>query len=61
MWEWVIRAKRTSNLLPVLENVLAGFGKNPLAQATHGPSPSQAVAEDTSSTPPVLHPLTWKR
>lgn len=29
MWDWVIRAKRTSNLLPVLENVLAGFGKNP--------------------------------
>ena len=25
MWDWVIRAKRVSNLLPVLENVLAGF------------------------------------
>jgi radical SAM superfamily enzyme YgiQ (UPF0313 family) len=25
MWDWVIRAKRVSNLLPVLEQVLAGF------------------------------------
>jgi len=27
MWNWVIRAKRVTNLLPVLESVLAGFGK----------------------------------
>jgi hypothetical protein len=27
MWDWVIRAKRVANLLPVLESVLAGFGK----------------------------------
>lgn len=26
MWDWVIRAKRVSNLLPVLEGVLSGFG-----------------------------------
>jgi radical SAM superfamily enzyme YgiQ (UPF0313 family) len=25
MWDWVIRAKRVANLLPVLESVLAGF------------------------------------
>ena len=25
MWDWVIRAKRVTNLLPVLEGVLAGF------------------------------------
>jgi radical SAM superfamily enzyme YgiQ (UPF0313 family) len=25
MWDWVIRAKRVSNLLPVLESILAGF------------------------------------
>jgi hypothetical protein len=25
MWDWVIRAKRVTNLLPVLETVLAGF------------------------------------
>jgi radical SAM superfamily enzyme YgiQ (UPF0313 family) len=26
MWDWVIRAKRVTNLLPVLEAILAGFG-----------------------------------
>jgi radical SAM superfamily enzyme YgiQ (UPF0313 family) len=26
MWDWVIRAKKVANLLPVLETVLAGFG-----------------------------------
>jgi radical SAM superfamily enzyme YgiQ (UPF0313 family) len=25
-WDWVIRAKRVANLLPVLESILAGFG-----------------------------------
>jgi len=25
MWDWVIRAKRVAHLLPILENVLAGF------------------------------------
>ena len=30
MWDWVIRAKRVTNLLPVLETVLAGF-KSPFA------------------------------
>jgi len=27
MWDWVIRTKRVTNLLPVLESILAGFGK----------------------------------
>jgi hypothetical protein len=36
MWDWMIRAKRVSNLLPVLENVLAGFGKHP-SRKTPGP------------------------
>jgi hypothetical protein len=25
LWNWVIRAKRVANLLPILESVLAGF------------------------------------
>jgi radical SAM superfamily enzyme YgiQ (UPF0313 family) len=29
MWDWVIRAKRVSSLLPMLETVLAGFGRQP--------------------------------
>jgi radical SAM superfamily enzyme YgiQ (UPF0313 family) len=31
MWDWVIRAKRAANMLPILETVLAGF-KFPFAQ-----------------------------
>jgi radical SAM superfamily enzyme YgiQ (UPF0313 family) len=27
MWDWAIRAKRVTHMLPVLENVLSGFGK----------------------------------
>jgi hypothetical protein len=26
MWDWVIRAKRVTAMLPMLENLLAGFG-----------------------------------
>jgi radical SAM superfamily enzyme YgiQ (UPF0313 family) len=29
LWDWVIRARRISNMLPVLEGVLTGFGKHP--------------------------------
>jgi hypothetical protein len=29
MWDWAIRAKRVKNMLPVLENVLTGFGGRP--------------------------------
>ncbi len=61
MWDRVIRAKRISNLLPVLEGVLAGFGKHPSHKRLTAPVQAKPVAEDTSSTPPVLHPLTWKR
>lgn len=27
MWDWVIRARRVSNLLPLLESILTGFGR----------------------------------
>jgi len=27
MWDWVIRAKRVGNLLPLLEAILSGFGQ----------------------------------
>jgi radical SAM superfamily enzyme YgiQ (UPF0313 family) len=29
MWDWVIRAKRVTHLLPMLEAVLSGFGRHP--------------------------------
>jgi hypothetical protein len=28
LWDWVIRAKRTGNMLPALETILSGFGKH---------------------------------
>jgi len=33
MWDWIIRAKRASNMLPVLETVLTGFGSHPARQS----------------------------
>jgi len=35
MWDWVIRARRASQMLPFLETILAGFGKHS-AQKKHG-------------------------
>ncbi len=61
MWDWVIRAKRTSNLLPVLENVLAGFGKHPSHRRPPAPVRAKPAAEEPSAAPPVLHTLTRKR
>jgi radical SAM superfamily enzyme YgiQ (UPF0313 family) len=62
MWDWVIRAKRVSNLLPVLENVLAGFGKHPSQKILVPPSTENSrTDEEPASTPPVLHSLTRKR
>jgi radical SAM superfamily enzyme YgiQ (UPF0313 family) len=40
MWDFVIRAKRAANLLPMLETILAGFGKY-LDQATSEKIPNQ--------------------
>jgi len=45
MWDWVIRAKRVTHLLPVLETVLAGFhsgsGKGSVNKATNFIEPKQ--------------------
>jgi len=61
MWDWVIRAKRVSNLLPILENVLAGFGKHPSRKTLAPPPPKGApVTEEPSSASPILHPLMKK-
>jgi hypothetical protein len=27
LWDWIIRARRVSNVLPMLESVLAGWGR----------------------------------
>ena len=62
MWDWVIRAKRVSHLLPVLENVLAGFGKH-LTQKSSAPSSieSALVPEEPSPAPIVPFPTARKR
>jgi radical SAM superfamily enzyme YgiQ (UPF0313 family) len=43
LWDWVIRAKRVSGMLPLLEAVLAGVGRSPrikcAAHPTQYPSP----------------------
>jgi hypothetical protein len=33
LWDWVIRMKRVTTMLPTLESILAGFGKH-AAQTT---------------------------
>ncbi|HEU0293949.1 MAG TPA: radical SAM protein [Anaerolineales bacterium] len=54
MWDWVIRARRVTQLLPVLESVLAGFGKylekasSPLTEKSNGtPTPPHKVIPDS--------------
>jgi radical SAM superfamily enzyme YgiQ (UPF0313 family) len=46
MWDWVIRAKRVANLLPVLETILAGFhprtDNDSLDEIEHLAQPRQA-------------------
>ena len=56
MWDWVIRAKRVTQLLPVLESVLAGFGKyleranRPAAEKPDGRStPSHETIPESST------------
>jgi radical SAM superfamily enzyme YgiQ (UPF0313 family) len=43
VWDWVIRAKRVSNLLPVLEGVLAGFGRRDQAAQARTREPRSAI------------------
>lgn len=37
-WDWVIRLKRAGHMLPLLEQILAGFGENP-TQTNPAPRP----------------------
>jgi radical SAM superfamily enzyme YgiQ (UPF0313 family) len=51
LWDWVIRAKRVANLLPVLESLLAGFGKyfEPKSEPTEKAIHAAASIADSSS------------
>ena len=48
MWDLVIRAKRVSTLLPVLESVLSSFGRRAAAETTI------AVRDEGSVAPPAI-------
>jgi radical SAM superfamily enzyme YgiQ (UPF0313 family) len=43
LWDWVIRARRVNQLLPMLETILAEFGhqdaERPVAEGPHSPAP----------------------
>ena len=53
-WGWVIRAKRASNLLPILETVLAGLGRHPPEDQAGAPQRSRIDA-------PKVRPLVLAR
>jgi radical SAM superfamily enzyme YgiQ (UPF0313 family) len=40
VWDWVIRARRAGQMLPVLEGILTGFGTHP---ATHRPRSGRVI------------------
>jgi radical SAM superfamily enzyme YgiQ (UPF0313 family) len=53
LWDWVIRARRISNMLPVLEGVLTGFGKHPSSKIT-----PEELAVGSEMNAPVRAPET---
>jgi radical SAM superfamily enzyme YgiQ (UPF0313 family) len=53
LWDWVIRAKRVSNLLPILEVVLAGLDQHP-SQEKAGASTESDLAWDSWPNRPAV-------
>jgi radical SAM superfamily enzyme YgiQ (UPF0313 family) len=47
LWDWVIRLKRAGRMLPVLEQILSGFGENP-SQTEPSPLPALLSSAETS-------------
>jgi hypothetical protein len=47
LWDWVIRAKRASNLLPLLETILSGFGRH----AAEEPISEGVISTSQSNSP----------
>jgi radical SAM superfamily enzyme YgiQ (UPF0313 family) len=60
MWDWVIRAKRVTALLPMLEAILTGFGSHPPMgdeegySSTPSAAPNVTVGEPPARALPVL-------
>ncbi|HST20712.1 MAG TPA: hypothetical protein VLR90_06325, partial [Blastocatellia bacterium] len=55
MWDWLIRAKRVTHLLPMLEAILTGFGTHPesksrLHDAEAGANNKQSDANRQAAT-----------
>ena len=48
LWDWAIRAKRVTHLLPFLETILSGFGDHPAL-----PEKKKASDNDLIITPPI--------
>ncbi len=51
-WDWVIRAKQVTHLLPFLEEILEAFGKRPSAQGQNATSSAATVTPTTA--PPTI-------
>lgn len=54
LWDWVIRAKRVSGMLPVLEGVLTGFGRHPARAEEERPPEEAKETAPTRKSLPVL-------
>ncbi|HZM90525.1 MAG TPA: radical SAM protein [Blastocatellia bacterium] len=52
LWDWVIRAKRVTALLPMLEAVLTGFGSHPSRVASNSNKEVAGNPRDLSSAQP---------
>ena len=52
LWDWVIRAKRVTALLPMLEAVLTGFGSHPSRVASNSNNEVAGNPRDLSSAQP---------
>jgi radical SAM superfamily enzyme YgiQ (UPF0313 family) len=52
-WDWVIRAKRVSHALPLLENILGGFGRHAASPVARLPKSHTRISDDSqlASTP----------
>jgi hypothetical protein len=55
LWDWVIRAKRVTSLLPMLEAVLTGFGAHPSSELRENQKPGIEPRRclDTEAIAPV--------
>jgi hypothetical protein len=56
MWDLIMRAKRASSMLPVLETVLAAFGACRPVRARHQGQPEQPEQREQQRRPVAAEP-----